>query len=179
MSDDVEPMATPPPPQFTRSRVEQDFLTAFEALGSPRVFDVLARHTTSDVTLICNCPPALLQIGGTHRGYDNVITALRSFFTEFRIMATAVDDIVIDGAHVVVNYCMELRHVGTNRAGRVKGINHYVLNAERKIVKWSVFLDNASLAVVGDLLEAFTALTSGLDDARFNRGGEGSEERDC
>jgi hypothetical protein len=156
-------------PTFSRTRVEQDFLAAFEAFGSPRFFEFVARHADPSVTMICNCPSELLQIGGTHRGLPDVTLALRSFFTEFQVKATAVDDIVIDGNHIVVNYKMSLRHVGTSRAGDVGGINHYVLNADRKIVKVSVFLDNASLAVVGDLLEEFAKVTRGLEKARVGR----------
>ncbi len=156
----------PPEPGFSRARVELDFMEAFEAFLSPRVYENVARHFRPDGELTCNCPPSLLQLGGTHRGIENILAALRSFFTEFRVTGTAVDDIVIDGSHVVVTYQLRLRHVGTGRAGVVGGMNHYVLDEDRKLTKASIFLDNASLAVVGDLLESFVETTRGLEAAR-------------
>jgi len=152
--------------QFSRSRVEQDFLAAFEAIGKPAFFDFMERHFRHESELICNCPPTLLQLGGTHRGLDNIMAALRSFYVEFEVSATSVNDIVVDGAHVVVNYQMALSHVGTGRAGRVSGLNHYVLDADRMIAKCSIFLDNASLAVIGDLLDSFTQAVRGIEEAR-------------
>ncbi len=133
MNDDTTREGGQSPARYSRTRVEQDFLEAFESFGSRAFFDYLERYLRSDGVMVCNCPPQLLQIGGTHRGYDDVVTALRSFFIEFRVLATSVDDIVIDGAHVVINYHMQLSHVGTGRTGRVSGINHYVLDADRKI----------------------------------------------
>ncbi len=175
MAEDKSPPGEQPPQQFSRSRVEQDFLAAFESFGSKRFFDFVEQHMRPDGVLVCNCPPELLQLGGAHHGVRDTIAALRSFFVEFQVTATSVDDIVIDGSHVVVNYQMSMRHVGTGRTGRVSGINHYVLDIERKITKCSIFLDNASLAIIGDLLEAFTATTRGMEIARNRRDGAGDE----
>ena len=169
MNDDTTREGGQSPARYSRTRVEQDFLEAFESFGSRAFFDYLERYLRSDGVMVCNCPPQLLQIGGTHRGYDDVVTALRSFFIEFRVLATSVDDIVIDGAHVVINYHMQLSHVGTGRTGRVSGINHYVLDADRKISKCSIFLDNASLAVIGDVLDTFADIARGMADVRKRR----------
>jgi len=141
-------------------------MAAFEAIGKPLFFDFMQTHFREDCELVCNCPPALLQLGGTHRGLSDSLIALRSFFVEFEVEATSVDDIMVDGAHVVVKYQMALRQVGTGRAGRVNGLNHYILGPDRKVFKCEIFLDNASLAQVGDMLEAFAATTRGMDEAR-------------
>jgi hypothetical protein len=143
-------------------------------MGSPKFFELMKTHFHPNGLLICNCPPELLQLGGEHRGLTNVLEALRSFFVEFRVNATSVEDIVIDGAHVVVNYHMAMRHIGTGKIGRVSGLNHYVLDHDRKITRCNIFLDNASLAAIGDMLETFASTMRGLE-AMVRR----PRERDC
>jgi hypothetical protein len=155
-----------PRPQRFRSRVEEDFVEGFESIGSPAFFRNVAATFREDCVLICNSPRAMLQIGGEHRGLPATIAALRSFFIEFEVSATSVDDIIIDGAHVVVNYNMSLRHVGTSRSGIVRGLNRYVLDTDRRIVKCDIFFDNASLAAIGDMLDTFAETARGLDLVR-------------
>jgi hypothetical protein len=163
MGKETEAGADQRPPHISRSRVEQDFLAGLEAIGSPKFFELMKTHFHPDGVLIRNCPSELLQMGGTHRGLPNVLEALRSFFVEFGVKATSVDDIVIDGAHIVVNYHMSMRHVGTGKTGRVSGLNHYVLDRDRKIASCNIFLDNASRAAIGDMLETFTSTMRGLE----------------
>lgn len=163
------------PPAYSRSRTEQDFLAGFETIGTPAFFDFMRTYFRPDGVLVCNCPPELMQIGGAHYGLDNVLAALKSFFVDFGVSATAVDDIMIDGSHVVVNYHMALRHVGTGRTGNVAGLNHYVLDGDRRIAKCNIFLDNASLAVIGDVLDAFAATARGMETARMRRGDDAAE----
>ncbi len=175
MNDEAPPPGGPPVQQYSRARIEQDFLAAFEAIGTEKFFDFMDEHYHPDGVLTCNCPPALLQLGGTHYGYENIVQALRSFFVDFGVTVTSVDDIVIDGAHVVVNYNMALHHVATGQKGRIFGLNHYVLGLDRKIAKTNIFLDNAALAVVGDMLDKFAATTRGMQSARRRRGEEGED----
>jgi hypothetical protein len=158
--------------EYSRERVEQDFVAAFEAIGTPAFFEFMNQHFSPEGVLICNCPPELLQLGGTHRGLADTMTALKSFFVDFGVTTTSVGDVVVDGAHIVVNYSMALRHVGTGRTGRVSGLNHYVLNLDRKIAKCNIFLDNASLAVIGDVLESYAATAKGMETARNRRGSD-------
>ena len=155
--------------RISRTRVEQDFISGFETIGTPQFFTFMLDHLRDDCVLVCNCPSTLLQIGGTHQGLGDVMRALRSFFVDFEVCSAAVDDIVIDGAHVVVNYKLDLRHVGTRRTGRVTGMNHYVLDADRKVARLNVFLDNAALAAIGDLLDSYALATRSVEQARSGR----------
>ena len=175
MTDETPSPAAPVAPRYSRTRIEQDFLAAFEAIGTEGFFEFMAEHYHPDGVLTCNCPSELLQLGGTHHGFQNIVQALRSFFVEFGVTVTSVDDIVIDGAHVVVNYNMSLCHVGTGQKGRIFGLNHYVLGLDRKIAKTNIFLDNAALAVVGDMLDKFAATTRGMRTARRRRSVENDD----
>lgn len=150
-------------PAFSRSRVEQDVIEAYEAFGTERFIEHTTRHARGDMTATCNCPKELTSLGGTHSGLDNVIAALRAFMTEFQVLAVAVDDIVADGAHIVVNYTLSLRHIGAGRQGYVSGVTHYVLDNERKIARCNIFLDAASLGALGDLIGNFAETTRKRD----------------
>ncbi len=153
----------PTQPPVSRSRVEQDFIIGFESIGTPEFFRNVEATFSEDCVLVCNCPRTMVQLGGAHHGIHAALRALRSFFVEFEVFATSVDDIVLDGAHVIVDYNMSLRHVGTSRAGVFKGINRYMLDANRKVVKCDIFLDIASLAVIGDMLDHLAETARGFD----------------
>ena len=156
---------------MSRTRVEQDFLTGFDTIGTPNFYAFMEKHLREDCEFVCNCPQTLLRAGGTLLGRASALQAMLSFFAEFEALATSVGDIVVDGAHVVVNYSMLLRHIGTGRSGHISSMNHYVLDADRKVTRMRVYFDNASIAAVGDLLDAFAEAVRGLD--RLN----GSPER--
>lgn len=154
--------------KVSRSRLEQDVIEAYESFGTEQFIEYSIRHSRKDVTMTCNCPPEIINLGGEHNGIDAVIAAQRTFFAEFQVLAVAVDDIIADGAHIVVNYMLSLRHAHTRREGHISGVTHYILDTERKITRCNIFLDSASLGALGDLIDSF-AETTRKRDTPFQR----------
>lgn len=156
------------PQHVSRFRLEQGVVLGFEAWWTGSHSLVVAEHFARDVVFMNHCPRHLSAFGGVHVGHAAVIEGFRLFVAEFHVTEPCITNILTDGFHVAASYSVRLQHVGTGRSGRVAGMAHVTVDPDHKIKKIENFFDNAAMAEIGEMLEAFSARSEALDRAKMS-----------
>jgi len=165
MNFDIASKGPVGPQRLSRFRLEQGVVLGFETWWSGASSLVVKEHFSEDVVFINHCPRHLCGFGGVHVGHGAIKEGFRHFLSEFHVIEPCVTHILMDGFHVAASYRVRLQHVGTGRSGRIAGMTHITIDPRRKVTRIENFFDNAAMAEIGEMLEAFACRSEALDRA--------------